>query len=500
MDCAVRKVSVEFYVDDDLVYRKETNYTEDLEKLYDIPKRFGFEGKWVLESENDVYKYSAEYSIIEEYADNIYWAKYKVCGMLRYLVPFTIKSGLILDLSIDPRLEGIVGWKYIPLEARDCEITLTSDPDEILKARKRSAGGCWEKKSDSQIIYCANKASLDPLSPWKIGRGNAICGYYKIHFGNVEKTLDSLGQNSRFFDIAHNNPLYTGDFEKYVDNLQKQYNDFKNICEPSEYRVVFLGEPGKGKTTTICNWLNLLKKDKRELDSIADAPLLETKSGRTSAFEVHISSTDSASCVELELLNKSDQLEKIRAFSNIYWMSCNGSEKSKADVHLSEEIKRMIKNMAGLKDPSISSEKEDAISFINNFENSDKFYDWLVKTIDLDHRKTTRFEYDSSEEFEAWLSQLFKDINKGNSKSVSIPKTLSIFINKNDFSLQLPDRCKEVIDTVGLDDFYTSESAKQLLTAKDTLIVFIEGLGPVPSEKICNIFSEVFSGKNEMYA
>lgn len=50
-------------------------------------------------------------------------------------------------------------------------------------------------------------------------------------------------------------------FEGYFRALEN-IREFANI---KKYRIVFIGEPGSGKTTAICNWLNLLKKTKLEI-------------------------------------------------------------------------------------------------------------------------------------------------------------------------------------------------------------------------------------------
>ena len=505
-------ITVEFYIDDEIRYSETVLYSENLENLYDLPVRIGFNGHWHLNySENQVYRYSAKYVPDTKYFDRVYWARYKICGQIRYLVPFTIRTGILYDFPIDPRLGCIIGWKYIPLEAHDCDIELTSDPDEIKKAKVKSAIGKWVFKNTNerdamgshlQIWYNKNELSKTPADAWKVGRGfGSPPGDRIIKIDGIELPLKQLGTESKFFEILSENQIFNCETDSYINQILDEHSRYQDLCKSTKYHLVFLGEPGKGKTTAICNWLNLLKKDKNGLNSIDSAPLLKTATGRTTAFEVHLSLTEGPSYIRIEPWDRSHQLELIEAFSKVYFESCGRPTGFITNINLPEEINRMIRNMARLKNPAIGSEKEDAISFISQFDDSNEFYEYLVDTVNVDNRRKTIFKYNSSyDEFDNWLSQLFKDINDGMKESVSIPKTMYICINPNEFELNLPERFTEVIDTIGLDDPSATERIQQLLTSPDTLCVFIEDLEQVPSVRLCTLFSEVFSNENRIYA
>ena len=73
-------------------------------------------------------------------------------------------------------------------------------------------------------------------------------------------------------------------FPGFLDKARRLY-DFSLV---QNYKIVFIGEPGKGKTTAICNWLGLLSTGKVEAKRIDKVSLLATASGRTTVAEVHI--------------------------------------------------------------------------------------------------------------------------------------------------------------------------------------------------------------------
>ena len=87
-------------------------------------------------------------------------------------------------------------------------------------------------------------------------------------------------------------------------------------------RHLFIGEPGKRKTTAICNWLDLLKKNKENEKRIEAISLLATASGRTTVAEVHIKQVADASRIRVEYLSIDQQKEYIKEYCNYYYLRC----------------------------------------------------------------------------------------------------------------------------------------------------------------------------------
>ena len=84
-------------------------------------------------------------------------------------------------------------------------------------------------------------------------------------------------------EISNNMALIKSNLER-LQQIERQ-------LEIDTYKLVFIGEPGSGKTTTICNYLNLIK-DVKNGDRFSGFELFDTASGRTTAFEVHYARAD----------------------------------------------------------------------------------------------------------------------------------------------------------------------------------------------------------------
>lgn len=212
-----------------------------------------------------------------------------------------------------------------------------------------------------------------------------VYGELPVKVGALKETMENLPE---FQNIS-----YKHSFEGYMKRIQ-QIDGFNRV---DRYRIVFIGEPGKGKTTAICNWLDLLKKNKENEKRIEAISLLATASGRTTVAEVHIKQVADASRIRVEYMSIDQQKEYIKEYCNYYYSRCldvtddntdDMTEHNAENVHL--EIDRVIRNMASIEDlPSgvgeHSIEKRNKIlSFIKTFENEVSFYEYILEKIDLD--------------------------------------------------------------------------------------------------------------------
>ena len=106
-------------------------------------------------------------------------------------------------------------------------------------------------------------------------------------------------------------------FPGFLDKARR-IHDFARV---QSYKVVFIGEPGKGKTTAICNWLGLLKDDKVAAKRIDRAALLATASGRTTVAEVHVKQVTGRSRLRFEYMPIEQQKAYIRDYANYYYQN-----------------------------------------------------------------------------------------------------------------------------------------------------------------------------------
>jgi len=316
-----------------------------------------------------------------------------------------------------------------------------------------------------------------------------VYGELPAKVGALRETMENLPE---FQNIS-----YKHSFEGFMKKIQ-QIDDFYSI---DRYKIVFIGEPGKGKTTAICNWLKLLKKNKENEKRIDAVSLLATASGRTTVAEVHIKQVDDASRIRVEYMSIDQQKEYIKEYCNYYYSRCldmvdNDTEDGVTeDVHL--EIDRVIRNMASIEDlPSGAREhsiekRNKIVSFVKTFENADSFYEYILEKIDLDHRQCSIIPYKGEIDFEEWLSRTFKEINDGKRLDCSIASKIRVDIFYEDLFLELPDYIEEIIDTVGLDSSVRTD-LQDLMLAKDTICFLMDDLKNVPSSNIRKLIKETF--------
>ncbi len=298
-------------------------------------------------------------------------------------------------------------------------------------------------------------------------------------------------------------------FKGYMRKI-KQIDKFNSV---SKYKIVFIGEPGKGKTTAICNWLNLLKRVKENEKRPEAISLLATASGRTTAAEVHIKQVTTASKIRIEYMSIDQQKEYIKEYCSFYYSWFNMTDDDANDTIDSDtaensivhsEIDRIIRNMASLENlPSkIKEQSQDKhnkiLSFMKQFENATSFYAYILDIIDLEKRQCSVIPYKEDVDFEEWLSKTFKEVNDGKRPDCSIASKIYVDICSKDFSLELPDCIGEIIDTIGLDSTVRTD-LQELMSAEDTICFLMDDLNNVPSHNIRNLIKETFLNKWDQY-
>lgn len=271
--------------------------------------------------------------------------------------------------------------------------------------------------------------------------------------------------------------------------------------------MVFIGEPGKGKTTAICNWLGLLRADKINAKRIDDVSLLATASGRTTVAEVHIRQVQGRSRLRLEYMSLEQQRAYIREYANYYFREAAGisavpeeskeTDSTKSDTHI--EMDRVVRNMAGLQEISLG-DKERAAAAISGFDNEDSFYSHILGVIDLESRQCPEIEKRPDEDFETWLRKTFKDVNDGKRRDCSIANVIYVDVSKDDLDLMLPTFVAEVIDTKGLDSAAAARmDLQELMKSEDTICFVMDGVKSVPSDNVRSLLKRTFLNERDAY-
>ncbi len=311
--------------------------------------------------------------------------------------------------------------------------------------------------------------------------------------------LDELKENAQYgaMDTAIN--ATSGHLTK-LEQIQK----FLNV---KEYRLVFMGEPGKGKTTAICNYLNLLKNEKIGEKTLDSVPLLSTGSGRTTVAEVRIKKTTDVSRLCIQYKPIDEQLEYIHQYCEYYWNMVRGESDNQDDINTQDgsgvhlEYDRVVRNMAGLEAPvseKTTNEKvkvswEKQFEHLSLFPTLDAFCQSVIETINLNKRQTDVINYDKSIEFENWLRRTFSDFNNGTRGDTSIASCITIEINRNNLDVYTPDSIEvsEVIDTIGIDGG-ARKDLHQLMRSEDTICIFCDDLKAPPSKNFKQLLGEAY--------
>jgi GTPase SAR1 family protein len=291
------------------------------------------------------------------------------------------------------------------------------------------------------------------------------------------------------------------DSENIIDKKGYQYiawYDFlkktKEKLETETYKLVFIGQKGIGKTTTILELFGLNKTI-----SGKNEELLATASGGTTTCEVELLRSDKqVTYFELEPIDNQLLNQYIDDFCSMY----NDAENTDENSYLPTEIARSIRNMIDLKKKDIESLRKDC-------KDNDEFRTEIVRRIDIQNRSRTIVECQSyNGAFFKDCKEKFHEINLCKIKNVMLPKRIKIFLTKDIFDFEEKPYISSVIDTRGIDTVFSSSSDTNKMKREDILdyidnqqnnclFFFIDSIKPVPSQGISELLRTRLATGNE---
>lgn len=168
-----------------------------------------------------------------------------------------------------------------------------------------------------------------------------------------------------------------------------------------KYNLVFIGQVGVGKTTTICHLLNLTHQVERRNRKITEE-LLSTGSGKTTICEVIIKSNPTTS-IEIQPYSIEEIKQFLEEFCHFIWHKAYPEENTVIDVPPAELV-RAIRNMIALNElHSRDSEgrtisTDTALELANSFtpRQYEDFKLAVTSRANLDSRHEKRLEYTPS--------------------------------------------------------------------------------------------------------
>ena len=272
-----------------------------------------------------------------------------------------------------------------------------------------------------------------------------------------------------------------------INNDLSRLQEIQKLLSIQKYRLVFIGNPGSGKTTTICNYLNLVDDDLVN-KSFTNIELFNVGTGRTTAFEVHYQ-MGNQTLLKLYPMSIEEQETLIREYCEYEWGKAfpNSIEAaSGASSESSREHDRIIRNMLGFKSSKVLSEK-----LMQDYSEKDfaLFFEKMLKEACLTNRTKTSLIYDGSVPAKQWIKKTFSNVNNGRIADIPIPERVDVFFNPQDIRINFPDNISEVIDTRGFEG-NEREDLKKYLESDDTISIIIDKPEEVPGANQKKILGE----------
>ncbi|KUP25807.1 hypothetical protein [Paenibacillus sp. DMB5] len=276
-------------------------------------------------------------------------------------------------------------------------------------------------------------------------------------------------------------------YHEYLTNLKKK-------VDKDKLKFVFIGEKGRGKTTTIINLFGLLMDDKE---------LLATGSGGTTVCEVELlESKDQHSFIEIVPIEDKYMEQYVYDFCSTF----KRDDKNNETYYVPTEIARSIRNMLKLNTIKL---KELYVE-MNNF---DLFHDEITKRLRLNEREEFIVQC-QSDEFGSYFEDIqkkFNLINLGKLDYIKIPQKIILHLTKDVLDFSLFKDIKTVVDTRGIDsslgkekdetkekDSYRREDILAYIDKQqeECLFLFIDGIKPAPSTDILETISTRITKEN----
>ena len=296
-----------------------------------------------------------------------------------------------------------------------------------------------------------------------------------VFVSDYQKSLTKLTDNVPISDITL--------LKSNLDRL-KRINELLLI---NKFKLIFIGEPGSGKTTTICNLLGLTKNLKKG-DNFSGFELFNTGTGRTTAFEVHYIKSD-RTMFKIYPMDLNSQTALVTEYLNYMWnqvFKSNEKDSNNCSDGSSREYDHMIRNMLGF------SSESDFREFILSDYNSKTFNDFLddmMGKICFENRSILTISLPKNTDVRNWIKDTFDSLNNGKSCNVAIPERVDVHLSTNDINFYMPDFISEVVDTRGYDG-NTREDLIDYIKNDDSISIILDRPESLPGERQSKILSE----------
>jgi hypothetical protein len=287
--------------------------------------------------------------------------------------------------------------------------------------------------------------------------------------------------------------------QSFDRRLAEYYDDLKRISalvSRREYAIAIIGEHAIRKSVTICKMIGL---EIPHPGGWPTTPVLQFGPGHTTLCEVRLR-TGPEFGVLVEPCAQAEILGHVRDFADRVFRRLAVSDQSFghdnfAELFMSEEIERAVRNMAGLKvyrhtGPDGKSIRRDHAEELATQFRSPEEYALEVLTLMSHSRRDSRniwYDYTTGNCPLVWLKETFERINSGQHPDFTLPARIEIVIPR---PLLGPTDLKiSLIDTRPISGLTARHDLDEYLDESHTLTLLCSGLNK-PLEPACRLLLE----------
>lgn len=277
--------------------------------------------------------------------------------------------------------------------------------------------------------------------------------------------------------------------EAKAKNFQKIYDLLirkKMILDFLKFNLVFIGEKGIGKTTSILRLFELIQNEKG---------LLSTAAGGTTVCEVVIQRSQNNKSY-FEIIPEDEQL--VHQYIEDYCASFQTEELTKA-LYVPNEIERFLRNMAGYKKVALEEK-------FGEFTSHEDFLQFFKAELNLENRKELIVDvaYNDEKSYFESSVKIFELINLGKVSTIPFPKKIIIHATPDVIDFDSYSFVNSIIDTRGIDsdgkntDRFRREDILEYLDKREneSIYVVVDGFKPAPSSDISNLLKSRIRDKH----
>ncbi|MFB5281802.1 hypothetical protein [Peribacillus sp. Hz7] len=295
-----------------------------------------------------------------------------------------------------------------------------------------------------------------------------------IHI-NQSSALDKM-----ILEVRYETSNSTDLSETKLKNYQKIYELLlrkKAILDVSDFYLVFIGQKGIGKTTSILNLFNLIQNNQG---------LLSTAAGGTTVCEVEVKASNNGTSY-YEIVPEEANI--IQQYVDDFCASFQ-TEETNEILHVPSEVERFLRNMMGYK-------KKELQEKYTELADHKAFVQFVHDHLQLDARTETIVDcaYNDAKSYFASAMNIFKSINLGKIPTISIPKKIILHATNDIIDFDSYSFVRTLIDTRGIDgdgvdtDSFRREDILAYLDEKESesIYIIVDGFKPAPSDGILSL-------------